>query len=154
MVRTGRHCHGFLECEPGVWLVMVLANRRGQQRQDHAQEQHPHERQQRQWHRQRRREGGGELDGGCCSRPLCRKRTGRSTLDVRALSFVVLCSHYMVAVASVSGQASRRRLVNSNLWPGKFLAKQRSWYNSTTLSDRKTDPSVQSLLPQEARSRW
>ncbi|CAM9849141.1 unnamed protein product, partial [Ectocarpus fasciculatus] len=33
VVRTRRHCHGFLECEPGVWLVMVLVSRRRQQQQ-------------------------------------------------------------------------------------------------------------------------
>lgn len=27
-VRTRHHCHGFLQCEPGVWLVMVMKNRR------------------------------------------------------------------------------------------------------------------------------
>lgn len=27
LVRTKRHCHGFLECEPGLWLVFVLSNR-------------------------------------------------------------------------------------------------------------------------------
>lgn len=27
IVRTKRHCHGFLECEPGLWLVMVVAVR-------------------------------------------------------------------------------------------------------------------------------
>lgn len=26
-MRTRRYCHGFLECEPGLWLVMVMANR-------------------------------------------------------------------------------------------------------------------------------
>lgn len=33
VVRTKRHCHGFLECEPGVWLVMVLTNQ-GRSRQE------------------------------------------------------------------------------------------------------------------------
>ncbi|CAM9840036.1 unnamed protein product [Ectocarpus sp. 6 AP-2014] len=33
VVRTRQHCHGFLECEPGVWLVMVLVSRRRQEQQ-------------------------------------------------------------------------------------------------------------------------
>lgn len=52
VVRSSRHCHGFLECEPGVWLVVVLANRQRHQQQ----EQPPGQWQRRQW----RREGNGE----------------------------------------------------------------------------------------------